>query len=76
MSIPQVRIEVTGGIAELTEKPQGVRVIIVDYDADSRDPVVAQEYDAEWIINHEECGCLRPNHRGEIDFVPASWETA
>lgn len=76
MTIPQVRIEVNGGLAELTEKPQGVRVIIVDYDTDGEAPVV-QEYDADGIINHEDCGCLIPNvWTDKADFVPASWEVA
>ncbi len=53
-----VRIEVTGGVAELTEKPDGVAVVIVDYD-NATDTTLAsvETYPEAGAIDHADCGC-------------------
>ena len=63
-----VRIEISGGIAELTEKPDGVRVILVDYDDD---PPNVNDYPEQGPLNHEDCGCLRDGSYVDANVVPA-----
>lgn len=36
--IPEVRIEVSGGVAEVVQLPPGIRAVIHDYDAEAVTP--------------------------------------
>lgn len=35
--IPTITVEISGGVAEITQKPKGVQVVIVDYDDEKAD---------------------------------------
>ncbi len=54
MTTPLVVIEVHSGVAECTKKPEGIRVVVKDFDSEScGDVCVSSEYDEHDIITGE-----------------------
>ncbi len=50
--IPTVEIHVKGGIAEVVEKPEGICVIIKDFDDDAEEKVVESICDENEMVTH------------------------
>jgi hypothetical protein len=68
---PEVIVTVSGGVAEVVQKPLGVTVVIVDYDiggANESDPGIFRDSEGDlsfisrWRFRDE----LNPNRRGPI----------
>lgn len=75
----KVIIHVSGGIADVYDKPSGIEVVIRDYDHDGRPKVVRQVYAAQrrifrgreidpYPVVRLRCGCRKDTRDGVFVF--------